>query len=407
MPHSLRRPIGALALALFPAFSAPAQEPAKPPVFKAGTEIVLVDLIVSDKANRLVKGLSAKDFVVREDGKERPIVSFTAFAGSESPSALDSDAVSVTSSRDRRPGGAATVILVDDGQLTPQQGQRLVPELKALLAKVSERSGSLALVAPWSKVSEARALPSGAEDLASAVERIKGTRFDDLSTLPVADAEAIAVERGDPTMLARVSGRFMALNPSLHKEQAEPLARTRSIEVAFEAKRRRDVAYGVILLSLDWLASQPGRHSLVMVSAGFARDPEDQRYKEIVTRSLRVNAPIHFLDARGLQGLGRFQSVAFGGGALNRDVDETPFARSDASEGSTALADATGGITIRNTNDIEKSLARLLDTMQTYYVLGYEAPPHGKPGFRRIKVDARPKDLTVRARRGYFDGGKH
>lgn len=43
----------------------------------------------------------------------------------------------------------------------------------------------------------------------------------------------------------------------------------------------------------------------------------------------------------------------------------------------------------------------MLDTMKTYYVLGYE-PPVGKPGFRRIKVEVSRKDLKVLARRGYL-----
>ncbi|HEV8209561.1 MAG TPA: hypothetical protein VGP77_05545, partial [Vicinamibacterales bacterium] len=62
-----------VALMLVPAISLPAQEQ-KPPVFKAGTEVVLVDFVVSDKSERPVRGLSAQDFVVKEDGKERPIV---------------------------------------------------------------------------------------------------------------------------------------------------------------------------------------------------------------------------------------------------------------------------------------------------------------------------------------------
>ena len=122
----------------------------------------------------------------------------------------------------------------------------------------------------------------------------------------------------------------------------------------------------------------------------------------MATRSLLANAPIHFVDSRGLQGIGRFQNVEYGP-ALDRDAGETPFAFSEAAEGSSNLADDTGGLTIRNTNDISKGLTRLLDMTSTYYVLGYEPPEHKKAGFRKIKVETSIKGYRVIARRGYFD----
>src|SRR6185369_17058788 len=113
-------------------------------------------------------------------------------------------------------------------------------------------------------------------------------------------------------------------------------------------------------------------------------------------------APISFIDVRGLQGFGRFENIAFGT-ALPPNTGETAFARIDAADGSSLLSDETGGITIRNTNDMQKGLGRLFDTMSTYYVVGYEHVPQTKAGFRKIKVETRAKGLTVRARRGYFD----
>jgi VWFA-related protein len=120
-----------------------------------------------------------------------------------------------------------------------------------------------------------------------------------------------------------------------------------------------------------------------------------------VTRSLRANAPIHFLDARGLSGFNRYHAVEFGP-ALSRNADEGPFGRFEAAEGSTGLAIDTGGVIVANTNDMEKGLDRLLDTMATYYVITYQAPTHDKAGYRKISVDVREKGFKVRARRGYF-----
>ena len=201
--------------------------------------------------------------------------------------------------------------------------------------------------------------------------------------------------------LARVTGRFLTIHPELTPDQANIFARERGIDVAHEARVRREAIYDVALQCLDWLAALPGRHSLIVVSGGFAHDPNDAKYFDVVTRSQRANAPMHFLDARGLQGIGRYQGVEYGTG-LSRDVDEGPFGWYDAASGSTDLADDTGGISVSNVNDMQKGLGRLLDTMTTYYVLACQAPAHEKPGYRRIRVEIRTKGLTVRARRGYF-----
>ena len=386
-----------VALLLVPAISLPAQEQ-KPPVFKAGTEVVLVDFVVNDKAERPVRGLTAQDFVIKEDGKERPIVSFAAFA--------DADLLGAQGSVPAAPRPApATVLLIDDGHLTAEQTLRLRSDLKALLAKVGARSGTLSLIAPLSGVSEARTLPFGAAELASAVDRIVGRRIDERSDLPISDAEAIAVERGDRTIETRLVERIMTLNPGFKPEQAVAVTRSRSREVFTEARVRRQALYVEAMSAFDWLAPQPGRHSLVIVSPGFARDPEDPRYNDVVTRSLRTNAPISFLDARGLQGFGRFENVTFGA-ALGASSGDLTTARMDAAQGAAVLADDTGGVIVRNTNDLEKGLGRLFDSMSTYYIVGYEHVPQTKAGFRKIKVETRTKGLTVRARRGYYDAAR-
>ena len=123
-----------------------------------------------------------------------------------------------------------------------------------------------------------------------------------------------------------------------------------------------------------------------------------------MTRSLRVNAPISFLDTRGLPGFGQFENVTFGA-ALGASTGDLTTARLDASQGTTVLANDTGGVIVRNTNDLQKGLGRLFDSMSIYYVVGYERVP-AKAGFRKIKVETRAKGLTVRARRGYYDAGK-
>ena len=382
----------ACGLILLWAPSGPAQDIPKTPTFGADTKLVLVD------------------FVVKEDGQVRPIVSFVAFNGGAPAGGAGPAEVVVEPFPSAAPPPVAgspdtiTVLFIDEGQTSPQEAFRLRPGVKALINAIAERNGVLALIAPWSKITLTEEAQGNKALFGAAVDKIVGRRLEGLSMFPMSDAEAIAIERGDPWILARLARRFALLNPGFGLDQAAMVAHGRAIEVARDARVLREDAYEVLLQSLDWLAKQPGRHSVVMVSGGFAYDSDDSKPQEVVTRSLRANAPIHFIDARGLQGLGRFQGAEFGPG-LDRDAGETPFAFAEAAEGSTNLASDTGGLIIRNVNDIAKGLARVLDTMTTYYLIGYQPPEHKKPGFRKIKVEVLTKGLKVVARRGYFDEG--
>src|SRR3954471_23987991 len=57
------------------ALSAQSPTPQTPP-FRAGVDVVKLDVSVIDKARRPVKGLSASDFTVLENGHPQPIVAF-------------------------------------------------------------------------------------------------------------------------------------------------------------------------------------------------------------------------------------------------------------------------------------------------------------------------------------------
>ncbi len=65
---ALARPIVALAAV------APEAQPPQNPTFRSGADVVRIDVSVLDKNRVPVRGLTAADFSVREEGKPRPVV---------------------------------------------------------------------------------------------------------------------------------------------------------------------------------------------------------------------------------------------------------------------------------------------------------------------------------------------
>ena len=66
------------------------------------------------------------------------------------------------------------------------------------------------------------------------------------------------------------------------------------------------------------------------------------------------------------------------------------------------LADNTDGLGVINTNDIEKGMARIVEDLTSYYLLGYYSTNTKLDGkFRSIKVRVTRPGVDVRARRGY------
>ncbi len=79
----------ALAVAVGFAAAPSAQQPPARPTFKGNTQVVSVDVIVRDGSGAVVKGLTAADFEVTEDGKPQAIRSFTFEEISEHPKGVE------------------------------------------------------------------------------------------------------------------------------------------------------------------------------------------------------------------------------------------------------------------------------------------------------------------------------
>jgi VWFA-related protein len=387
--------------------AAPTPTP-KPLVFAGDASLVLVDVVATDKQARPVFDLLREEFRVFEDGVLRPITSFVAFGAAaekyERKRSAEPAEAAPPSDAAPRPAfvPASTVLFIDEGQMSITESAKLREPLLAAIRGLAERRGQVLILAPWSRIAYAGKLPEDIELAREAIGRIRGLRTPDVSSFPMSDIEAMRIDGGDTHTHARVVKRFVYLNAGLSANAAADLVRTRAIELANEERRRRHDSYEAMGIGFQWLAKQPGRHTFLLASSGFPSEPGDRNFEALVNESLRANAPIHFLDISSPNPFGRFEGVQ-NRYAMDASIRESPGDAMESISGSDRFASDSGGLHI-NALDVDRGLRRILDGTRLYYIVGYEAPPSGKSGFRKIKVEVTRKNVRLLSRRGYFAG---
>jgi hypothetical protein len=119
-----------------------AQEPQRPPTFKASTELVLIEAQVVARDGSPVAGLKADQFEVFVDGRKQPIVN------------LDFFRLSGAGQTDTAPGAASeakiggrTIVLAIDRESFPVSGQASAREAAMRVANTVGPEDSLGLIA--------------------------------------------------------------------------------------------------------------------------------------------------------------------------------------------------------------------------------------------------------------------
>ena len=114
--------------------------------FRGGIDLFQLDVTVIDKDRHPVKGLTARDFVVLEDGKPRPIATFKEVSvapvvKSEAGWVRDVPA-DVTSNE--RPEGRVMVVVIDDASFQPTESEGTAPIMETLWRLVKLEEAKLA-----------------------------------------------------------------------------------------------------------------------------------------------------------------------------------------------------------------------------------------------------------------------
>jgi VWFA-related protein len=261
---------------------APAQQP-EPPIFAAAVDLILVDAIVTDGQGRIVTGLTADDFVVREDGEPQALTSFEAVdLAPVAPTARPSPrGPPRSSSNDAEAESRRRVFLVvmDDAGLGLPGAIAARKAAKQFLSEAKRPGDLVTIVVPGAGLTWSDRLPEGEARLLSIVDSVEGRR----AAAPelAGDFEALQIVQGtDP--LAQESARVrldsagqLSRAPRLfgesdqafeqrNREFQQPALMADASRQLDRDRERRQRLFAGVTSALEAVASVKGRKSVLL-----------------------------------------------------------------------------------------------------------------------------------------------
>ncbi len=383
-----------IALLVLSCVSLLAQRQSDLPQFRAGVELVQLDVAVLDGKRQPVRGLTAADFTVLDNGVATPI---RAFAPVElAPRTRATDAVwaeevppDVVTNQAGEQDGRLVIILMD--RSIPAQQPTIVAR----------------------KIAAAAVEALGPHDLAAVVSTSNGA----VQNL-TADRERLlrAINHGDPS--TGISPEQEAV-PGMGK--LDPLSDgrclcglcvletiTRVADAVQSTPRRRKVLF-FIGSSVIWQSSRPVAEAGADVGCEFRlKDARAIMFAAVD----RANLTVHSIDPQGLVNIGPQIRAGVGGG-FDRPVNSGPTVRlrqqqTDTTDSITGqqslqvLPERTGGRTVVSRNNPDEMVPEIFRESEAYYVLGVERAVSDRPDrTRSIEVKVGRKGLRVHAQRQY------
>jgi VWFA-related protein len=397
----------------------------KAPTFRGNTQIVSVDVIVRDASGAVVKGLTAADFEVLEDGKPQAVRSFAFEEISDHPKAVESAELLA---------GAQAQMVLDSKAKTPApagEGRRDSPRSgdasagnnadAAATAMTSETLAGRRLIVLLFDIASMQP-----EDVQRAVD--SATKYVDTKMTP-ADLVAVATINTRLDVLSDFSSEKTTVSAALGKlgytegtatppatastvatDEAAAADDTSSADTAAMDMFNNDVRLRALKALAETLAPIEQKKAILYFSAGMQRSGEDNQVelRSAINAAVRAHVSIYAVDTRGLQAVvpGGDATRASGQGAAlfsGRGVAQQ-FSQMSASQDTLAsLSSDTGGRAFMDSNDFAPAFERVQRDMSAYYLLGYSTSNLDKDGrFRTIRVRVKRPNTKVEARGGYF-----
>lgn len=414
-------------------------EPVPTLTIRTGTQVVALDVVVTDSRGQLVKGLQQSDFSVSEDGKPQRVKFFKEISRGEieatAPALPGRDPLppNVFSNYALPPESAAvTIVMLDLLNTSMQDQMRAQDELVAFLKK-KPKDTKVAICVLGNQL---QMIQGFTDDQGALVAAARGRKASErLRPLDVRDAEFdIGLRAGRES--SRFAGRLQFLNEVVAQQQSELRL--------MDADKRMFITVDAFAHMARYLDGIPGRKNLVWLSGSFLLGifPESnganpflengyyvENLKKVANLLGDAHVAVYPVSVKGLEtnplfaassndglapvvmtgpppnpGFGKRVPGSSVANAVMMDrMDEFSLALNDEHATMTKLAAQTGGQAFFNTNDLSGAIKAATEQGANYYALSYTPTNKNYNGaYRKLKVMMAGKKYHMAYRSGYY-----
>jgi VWFA-related protein len=376
-------------------------------VVKITTNLVQVDAVVTDSKGKLVTDLKPEEIEVFEDGRKQKITHFslslepaTATGEPETKSKTAvSNAPPASFNRLKPEDVRRTIaIVVDDLGLSFESTYFVRRALKKFVDEQMRPGDLVAIIRTSGGMGALQQFTVDKRQLYAAIDRVKYY----------------------PAGRSGVSAFAPVQAPTQGPQGADIDAFNE------EANQTRQDMFsvgtlGAISYVIKGLKDLPGRKGILLVSDGFRIYSKDdparnyqarERLTRLIDQANRASVVIYTMNATGLQTL-NFTAADDLSGRNTQQLQDAMNARRDEAfetqEGLDVLARETGGIPIRNTNDLSGGIRRVLEDQKGFYLIGYRPDEMtfdkrtGRRTYHKLTLKVtRPGKFNVRMRNGFY-----
>ena len=337
-----------------------AQQSSVPPPspFRGAVDLIRIDVSVLDKDRKPVRGLTAADFTIIEDGQPREIATFAAvdLPGPAPVSASWMRDVTPDVTSNASTGGQALVIVIDDAAMNSAGEPHAITNTLQLATSAVGELGPL---------DQAAVLFTEYNHYAQDFTSDRGRLLEAIKHAYLFPSTSGASDSRGSCICGVCSVRVL--------EKAAASLR----QLTQQRKTVLFISVGITIP--DGVDLQSGVPNGGGAAAGCMTERVSRTIAAIREAQL-TNVTVHAIDPNGLTAVG------------SRRVE---FLR--------ALAESTGGRAVVNTNDPGEYVSAILEESRSYYLLGFVPTAKAKSGgFHPIKVRVNRPDVEARARAGYY-----
>ena len=365
--------------------------------FSTSSQLVVETVNVKDKSGKPLEGLTAKDFMVTEDGAEQTI---RLFEYQKVPESLDAEPAIAIPSAPLKKLPEAQITSERPGDIRYQNRRLLVLYFDMTAMPPPDQLRAIAAAERFVRTQMTPADRMALMRFEGGAVRVMSDFTDDrkrldsiLQTMIVGEAEGFAETSSDDSTpdtgaaFGQDDSEFNIFNTNRQLSALQTAAK-----MLGQLSEKKSVLYFASGLKLNGLDNQAQLHATTnaAIRAGVSFWPID-------ARGLVAEAPIG--DAT--QGSPGGRAMYTGASAL---ALTTNFQRSQ--DTLFALAADTGGKALLDNNDLSMGIVQAQKNISSYYILGYYATNATLDGkFRRIKISlTNGLSASLDYRQGYFAG---